>query len=88
MPIAPGNKDVFPDIPANSSEARENEIVSRTREQMFGEGAPITNPARTMGGGIRNSLQAMSHTDGKEFQETYRDGLPSSRAGHDRVADR
>ena len=89
MPIAPGNKThIFPDIPPNSSEERENSVISRTREQMFGEQPGIDNPARTYGGGIRNSFQAMTNLDGKTVQETYRDGLPRSSSGHDRVADR
>lgn len=89
MPVAPGNKThIFPDVPENSSEGRENGIISRTREQMFGESPAIDNPARTMGGGIRNSLQWMTNADGKTLQETYRDGLPRSNSGHDRVADR
>lgn len=89
MSVAPGNKiHIFPDIPPNSTEERENGIISRTREQMFGEAPAIDNPARTMGGGMRNSFQAMTNLDGKTLQETYREGLPRSSSGHDGVADR
>lgn len=88
MSIAPGNKThIFPSIPPNSTEARENEIVSRTQSQMFSDHG-IDNPATTYGGGIRNAFGAMTNLDGKTIQETYRDGLPRSRSGHDGVADR
>lgn len=89
MPIAPGNKThIFPTPSPNSSEGRESEIVSRTQRQMFGEGPAIEHHHATHGGGTRNSIAAMTNTDGKENQEAYRVGLSRSRAGHDRVADR
>lgn len=88
MSIAPGNKKVFPSPPPpNSSESRENEIISRTQRQMFG-GAAIDNPARTYGGGTRNSIGEMEDYDGKRLQESYRVGLERSANGHDGVADR
>ncbi|MBO0912683.1 MAG: hypothetical protein J2P13_12900 [Acidobacteria bacterium] len=88
--IAPGNKThIFPEAPPTSTEARENSIVSRTREQMFEESPAINNPAATHGGGIRNTFQAMAVSlSGKLIQETYRVGFSRSQAGHDRVSDR
>jgi hypothetical protein len=90
MSIAPGNKiHIFPAAPPTSTEARENSIISRTREQMFEESPAIDNPAATHGGGIRNTFQAMAvELDGKRIQETYRVGFGRSQAGHDRVSDR
>lgn len=88
MPIAPGNKThVFPTPSPNSSEPREDEIISRTRHQMFHDHS-ITHHHATHGGGTRNSIAAMTYADGKENQEAYRVGLSRSKAGHDRVADR
>lgn len=87
MSIAPGNKKVFPSPPANSSESREDAIVSRTQSQMFG-GQGIDNPARTYGGGVRNSMAEMEDYDGKRLSESYRSGLSRSAEGHDGVADR
>jgi hypothetical protein len=48
----------------------------------------ITHHSQTYGGGSRNSIAAMTHTDGKENQEAYRSGLGRSGEAHDRVADR
>ena len=88
MSIAPGNKThIFPDVPPNSTEARENAIVSNTQRQMFSDHG-IDNPARTYGGGTRNAFGAMTNLDGKTIQETYRSGLSRSAEAHDRVADR
>jgi hypothetical protein len=86
--IARGNKDIFPSIPPNATEGRVNEIVSRTRKQMFEESPGIDNPARTYGGGTWNNVQFMSWADSKALQESYRDGLSRSSAGHDKVSDR
>lgn len=89
MSVAPGNKThIFPSVPENSSEARESGIVSNTQRQMFGQSPAINNPAATMGGGTRNSIEWMTHNDGKTLQETYRSGLSRSADGHDGVADR
>lgn len=89
MSIAPGNKThIFPAPPPNSTEARENSIVSNTQRQMFSDHG-IDNPARTYGGGTRNTFAAMgTELDGKRIQETYRSGLPRSAEAHDGVADR
>lgn len=90
--VAPGNKThIFPSIPPNSSPSREQEIVSRTQRQMFGESPGIDNPASHYGAGgagWQNSIAGMTNETGKDLSENYRDGLPRSRAGHDRVADR
>lgn len=89
MSIAPGNKKVFPSPPPpNSSEARENAIISNTQRQMFGQSPAIDNPATTYGGGTRNSIGEMEDYDGKRLQESYRSGLSRSADGHDGVADR
>jgi hypothetical protein len=88
MSVAPGNKThVFPTVPANSSEGRENQIVSNTQRQMFNDHS-ITHPAATHGGGQRNSIEYMTHNAGKTNQESYRSNLSRSRESHDRVADR
>lgn len=87
MSIAPGNKKVFPSPAPNSSEARVNDIISRTQSQMFG-GSAIDNPATTHGGGEWNSIAAMETIDGKELQESYRSGFSRSAEGHDKVTDR
>jgi hypothetical protein len=89
MSFTRGNKLVFPESGGNDyPESRENEIVSRTRQQMFGEQPGIDNPATTYGGGVRNTFGAMVGQEGKTIQESYRSGLARSRAGHDGVADR
>ena len=83
-----GNKLVFPESAGNSyPESRENEVISRTKAQMFGD-TSINNPASHYGGGGRNSFGAMVTVDPKEIQESYRSGLSRSKAGHDGVADR
>jgi hypothetical protein len=89
MSIAPGNKThIFPDVPPNSTEGRENSIVSNTERQMFHQSPAINNPARGMGGGVRNSIAEMTNYDGKRLNESYRIGLSRSAEGHDGVADR
>lgn len=89
--IAPGNKThIFPSVPPNSSPSRESDIVSRTQKQMFNDHG-IDNPAThygSGGSGWQNSIAGMTNDSGKDIQENYRDGLPRSRSGHDRVADR
>lgn len=88
MAFTRGNKLVFPESGGNDyPESRENEIISRTQRQMFGD-TSIDNPATTYGGGTRNTFGAMCGQEGKMIQETYRVGLSRSRAGHDSVADR
>lgn len=89
MSIAPGNKThIFPTPPPNSTEAREDAIVSNTERQMFHD-TSINNPATTHGGGTRNTLAAMgTELSGKQIQESYRSGLERSREAHDRVTDR
>jgi hypothetical protein len=89
MSIAPGNKfHVFPEVPPNSTEGRENAIVANTERQMFHQSPAIDNPARTMGGGVRNSIAEMQDYDGKRLSESYRIGLSRSAEAHDGVADR
>jgi hypothetical protein len=89
--VAPGNKThIFPEPSPNSNPSREDGIVSRTRKQAF-EDHGINNPASFYGGGgsgHQNSIHHMTHSAGKDHQESYRSGLSRSREAHDRVADR
>jgi hypothetical protein len=55
---------------------------------MFHQSPAINNPARGMGGGVRNSIAEMTNYDGKRLNESYRIGLSRSAEGHDGVADR
>lgn len=90
--VIPGNKThVFPSpVSPNSTPSREDGIVSRTQQQAFSDHG-INNPASSYGGGgsgHQNSIHHMTHSAGKDHQESYRSGLSRSRDGHDRVADR
>lgn len=83
-----GNKMVFPESGGNNyPESRENEIVSRTERMMFHDSS-INNPATTYGGGSRNSFGAMCGYGPKSIQESYRIGLPRSKATYESVIDR
>jgi len=93
-PYQSGNKMPLGGSPTpNSSGSREDSIISRTQRQAFpSEDSQISlenfehkgdRPA-----GFENSLADMATLTGKELQESYRAGLPSSAQFTDKVTDR
>ncbi len=76
----------------NSSSAREDAIVNKTKELAFPSEAVISlenfdhfgdRPANT-----QQSLADFNTLDGKILQESYRAGHPKSAEMHDKVSDR